>query len=306
MTKYERLLVAPEVAAALAQRRPVVALESTIIAFGLPWPRNAETAELVETAVREAGATPATIAVLGGEIRVGLSRADLEHLGRSSSVRKLSRRDLPLAVAAGEDGATTVAATMIVAALAGIEVFATGGIGGVHRGAGASFDVSADLDELARTSVVVVSAGAKSVLDLPATLEVLETRGVPVLGWGTDEFPAFFTRASSLPVDRRVDTVEEVARIVRTKWALGLAGGVLLVNPIASEHEPDPQLIERAIDGALREAEHNGIVGKAITPFLLARVEALSGGISLEANVALILANARLAGRLAAALLAAD
>jgi pseudouridine-5'-phosphate glycosidase len=277
----------------------VVALESTIVAHGMPWPRNFETALELEAAVREAGAVPATVAVLGGVMCAGLERHELERIARGQAVRKLSRRDLAVAVAEGEDGATTVAATMIIAALAGIEVFATGGIGGVHRGAGSNFDISADLDELARTSVVVIAAGAKSILDLPATLEVLETRGVPVLGWGTDEFPAFFTRHSGLPVDRRVDSIEQLARIVRTKWDLGLAGGVLVANPIAAEHEPDPDGIDAAIATALEEARDQGISGKHITPFLLRRVDELSAGVSLDANVALVVANARLAAQLA-------
>lgn len=292
----------PEVADALGAGQPVVALESTIVAHGMPWPRNLETARALEDTVRDAGAVPATIAVLGGEVCVGLDHDGLERIGRGEGVHKLSRRDLPIAVACGEDGATTVAATMIIAELAGIEVFATGGIGGVHRGAGSTFDVSADLEELARTSVVVVAAGAKAILDLPATLEVLETRGVPVLGWQTDAFPAFFTRQSGLPVDRRVDTIEELVRIIRTKWDLGLAGGVLVANPIAPELEPDPDRIDAAITAALADAEHQGLSGKAITPFLLARVDALTGGESLAANVALARSNARLAARLAVGL----
>lgn len=295
-----RVRLGEEVLEAHRSGKAVVALESTIVAHGMPWPRNLETALAIEEAVRSSGATPATIAVLGGDLRVGLELPELERIARGGqAVRKVSRRDLAVAVAEGEDGATTVAATMIIAALAGVEVFATGGIGGVHRGAGASFDVSADLDELARTSVVVVAAGAKSILDLPATLEVLETRGVPVLGWGTDEFPAFFTRHSGLPVDRRVDSIEQLARIVRTKWAMGLAGGVLVANPIAPDHEPDPEAIDAAIVTALGEARDQGISGKDITPFLLRRVDELSGGVSLDANVALVVANATLAAQLA-------
>lgn len=293
----------PEVAQALATGAPVVALESTIVAHGMPWPRNLEVALRVEAAVREHGAVPATIAVLGGELWVGLDRAGLEHIAHGGEVRKLSRRDLSVAVACREDGATTVAATMIVAAMAGIRVFATGGIGGVHRGAGSSFDISADLEELARTSVAVVCAGAKSVLDIPATLEVLETRGVPVLGYRTDRFPAFFTRDSGCALDRRVDEVDELAAILRAKWALGLEGGVVVANPIAPEHEADPAVVGAAIEQALAEADAQGIRGKAITPFLLARVDTLSGGASLAANVELVLSNAQLAARLARALI---
>jgi pseudouridine-5'-phosphate glycosidase len=295
-----RVRLGSEVEEARRAGTAVVALESTIVAHGMPWPRNLETALELEAAVRAGGAVPATVAVLGGEMCAGLELPELERIARGGqAVRKVSRRDLPVAVAEGEDGATTVAATMIIAALAGIEVFATGGIGGVHRGAGDTFDVSADLDELARTSVVVVAAGAKSILDLPATLEMLETRGVPVLGWGTDEFPAFFTRHSGLPVDRRVHSIEQLARIVRTKWDMGLAGGVLVANPIAPEHEPDPDGIDAAIVTALEEARRQGISGKHITPFLLRRVDELSGGVSLDANVALVVANARLAAQLA-------
>jgi pseudouridine-5'-phosphate glycosidase len=292
----------PEVAAALAAGAPVVALESTIISHGMPWPRNAETALAVEAEVRAAGAVPATIAVLDGRLKAGLAPAEIERLARAGSgVAKASRRDLPLLVARRASGATTVAATMIVAALAGIRVFATGGIGGVHRGAERSFDISADLQELARTPVAVVCAGAKSILDLGLTLEYLETHGVPVLGWRTDRLPAFFTPDSGFPVDARIDDVAEVAAVMRAKWALGLGGGLVLANPIAAEHALPRAVVDAAIGQALAEAMAQGITGKAITPFLLDRVNALTGGGSLASNIALVKANARLAAQVAEA-----
>jgi len=292
--------VLPEVQIALDAGRPVVALESTLIAHGLPRPVNLEVARKLETTAREAGATPATIAIVGGEIRVGLDDASLEYLANASSVRKVSRRDAPIVVAQKGDGATTVAATMWVAAQAGIRVFATGGIGGVHRGQ--PFDVSADLPELARTPVVVVCAGAKAILDLPLTLEWLETHGVPVIGYRCDEFPAFYTRRSGLPVDARVDTPEEAAAIVGAKWRLGIEGGVLVVVPVPADLELDAAAGEAAIQAALAEAERNGVRGKAITPFLLERVSRLTGGESLRANVALLENNARVAAELATAM----
>lgn len=299
---HHRLSPTPEVAAALAEGRPVVALESTVISHGMPYPKNLETATALEDAVRAEGAVPATIAVLDGRIRVGLDGEALERLAKGgTSVMKLSRRDLPVALATGALGATTVAATMIAARLAGIAVFATGGLGGVHRGAETSFDVSADLDELARTSVCVVCAGAKSILDLPKTLEVLETRGVPVLGLGTDAFPAFYSRNSGLPVSHRCDNVHEVAAILRAKWELGLEGGVVLANPIPEADALDGEAMEQAIAEALRDAEHHGITGKSVTPFLLAALERITGGRSLTANMALIRNNAVTAARLAAA-----
>ncbi len=299
---HEYLSVSPEVAGALAGRRPVVALESTVIAHGMPYPANLEAGRALEAAVREAGAVPATIAVLDGRIRVGLDAEDLDRLASGGrAVRKLSRRDLPIAVAAGEDGATTVAATMIAAKLAGIAVFATGGIGGVHRGAELSFDVSADLDELARTEVCVVSAGAKAILDLPKTLEVLETRGVPVLGYRTDRFPPFYARESALPVDRRCDAAEDVARVMQAKWRLGLGGGVLVANPIPEEEALDAAGMEAAIAAATADAAAAGVSGKALTPFLLDRLEAITGGRSLAANRALILNNARVGAQIATA-----
>ncbi len=292
--------VHPEVRDALAEGRAVVALESTIIAHGMPYPANVETARAVEGIVREHGAVPATIAILGGEIRVGLDDQALERLG-SADVAKVSRRDLGAVVARGLDGATTVAATMIVAARAGIEVFVTGGIGGVHRGAERTFDVSADLTELGRTRVAVVCAGAKAILDLGLTLEVLETWGVPVIGFGSDRFPAFYTRDSGFGVDCRVDSAAELAELLRAHWHLGLAGAVV-GNPIPREHEMDPGVAEQAIRDALAEAAEQGVSGKDVTPFLLSRIEALTGGVSLEANRALIESNARLGARLAVAL----
>ena len=295
------LSIHPEVARALQQHQPVVALESTIISHGMPYPRNLETAKAVEEAIRAEGAVPATIAVLDGRIRVGLSDEDLELLASEKDVMKLSRRDLPVVLAQRRHGATTVAATMICARMAGISVFATGGIGGVHRGAEESFDISADLEELARTSVAVVCAGAKSILDLPKTLEVLETRGVPVIGYGTDELPAFYLRESGLKLNCRADTPEEAAEILRTKWQLGLEGGVVVANPIPAEHALPADEINKAIEAALAEAEKQGIKGKDATPFLLARMEELTKGRSLAANIELVLNNARVGARIARA-----
>jgi len=301
MTAYH-LDVHPQVADALAQGRPVVALESTIISHGMPWPQNVETALGVEAVVREAGAVPATIAVIDGRLQAGLSQAQIEQLGRAGeAVTKASRRDLPVLVAQGRTGATTVAATMIIAALAGIRVFATGGIGGVHRGAATTMDISADLQELARTDVAVVCAGAKSILDLGLTLEYLETHGVPVIGYGTDELPAFFTPHSGLGVDVRLDSPAEVAAVMRAKWALGLGGGLVVANPIAADLAVPREQIDAAIAQALADAQAQGVAGKAITPFLLQRVNELTGGRSLSTNIALIRANAALAARIAAA-----
>jgi pseudouridine-5'-phosphate glycosidase len=292
----------PEVAAALAAGRPVVALESTIISHGMPWPQNAETAQEVEAEVRAHGAVPATIAVLDGRLKAGISAGDIERLARHGpQMTKLSRRDLGLVVAQGGSGATTVAATMIVAALAGIRVFATGGIGGVHRGAETSFDISADLQELARTPVAVVCAGAKSILDLRLTLEYLETHGVPVLGYRTSELPAFFCRESGLGVDARVESAQEIARAMQAQWALGLQGGLVIANPIPEAHALPRERVDQAIDEALADASAQGIAGKAVTPFLLARVNALTGGNSLASNIQLVLNNARLAAAIAAA-----
>ena len=297
-----RLAVLPEIADALARGLPVVALESTIVAHGMPHPVNLETARAIEAIVRAAGALPATIAVLDGRIRIGLAGDELERLARAGGVMKLSRADLAFAVASGRPGATTVAATMICAAMAGIRIFATGGIGGVHRGAETSFDVSADLEELARSPVTVVSAGAKAILDLPKTLEVLETRGVPVIGYGTDDFPAFWSRSSGCPAPLRLDTPEEVAALMRVRAELGLSGGILVANPIPAEHEIPRAEIAGHIEAALAEAARLGIAAKAVTPFLLERVAASTGGRSLDSNVAIIRHNAGLAGRIAVAL----
>jgi pseudouridine-5'-phosphate glycosidase len=299
----EHLSIATEVSAALAAGQPVVALESTIIAHGMPWPDNAETAMAVAGAVREAGATPATVAVIDGRLRVGLEEHEIELLARGGSqIRKCSRRDLPLAVAAGEHGATTVSATMIAAHLAGIRVFATGGIGGVHRGAPQSMDVSADLQELARTPVAVVCAGAKAILDLRLTLEYLETHGVPVIGYGTDTLPAFYVRDSGLGLDARFDTPAEVAAALHAKWSLGLAGGVVIANPVPATYALDAEWIEQLTDQALVEMAAEGIGGNGATPYLLRRVVELSNGRSLRSNVGLVLNNARLGAAVAAAL----
>ena len=294
------LQIAPEVAAALAAGGPVVALESTIISHGMPYPRNLETARRVEAVIRHQGAVPATIAVLDGRLRVGLGEAELERLATEAGLAKLSRRDLPIALATGGSGATTVAATMIVAAAAGIAVFATGGIGGVHRGGESSLDISADLEELARTPVAVVCAGAKAILDLPRTLEYLETRGVPVIGFQTTIFPAFYTRDSGLPVDHRAGSADEVARIMAAQWRLS-GGGLVVANPITPAEELDPMVIDEAIATALAEAERDGIRGKAVTPYLLERLEALTGGTSLDANIALVLDNAAVGAAIAVA-----
>ena len=296
------LNIHPEVAQALGSGQPVVALESTIIAHGMPYPQNVQTALEVEAVIREYGAIPATIAVLEGKICVGLSREQIEVLGSTPEVMKLSRRDLPYAVATGKPGATTVAATMICAALAGIEVFVTGGIGGVHRGAAESFDISADLEELAHTSVAVVCAGAKSILDLPLTLEYLETQGVPVISIGQDEFAAFFTRSSGLKADYRLDSAQSQAQFIRTKWQLGLQGGVVLSNPVPSDMEIPAVQIDQIVEQALQEAHTQGITGKRITPYLLQRINTLTHGQSLKTNIALVKNNAKVGAQLAAAL----
>ena len=290
-----------EVSAALAKNRPVVALESTIISHGMPYPQNLETALAVEADVRAAGAVPATIAILGGQLRIGLGPEELSALAQAKDVAKVSRRDLPVVVAEGRWGATTVATTMILAAMAGIRVFATGGIGGVHRGAERTMDISADLQELARTDVAVVCAGAKAILDLPLTLEYLETFGVPVLGYQTSEFPAFFSRESGLPVDVRVDSPEDAARIMKAKWDMGLSGGLVLANPVPAEWSMDRDVVEKAVELALAAAGDAGITGKDTTPFLLKKVKELTGGESLEANIALVRNNARLAAQVAVA-----
>lgn len=301
MNKF--LDISPEVEAALKAGKPVVALESTIISHGMPYPKNVETALLVEDTVRKNGAVPATIAIIGGRLKAGLSKEEVEYLGKTGrGVAKASRRDVAALVAGKKDGATTVTTTMMIAHMAGIEIFATGGIGGVHRGAETTMDISADLEELAQTPVMVVCAGAKSILDLQLTLEYLETKGVPVIGYGTDELPAFYTRKSGLGVDYRVDSPEELAGIFYSQRELGLKGGMLVVNPIPEEYSMDKEVIDRAIEQALRECKEQGIKGKDTTPFLLAKVVELTGGDSLESNIKLVLNNATVAAKTAAAL----
>ena len=303
---YNRYLdVAPEVAKALAEGKPVVALESTIISHGMPYPQNVETALKVEAIVRESGATPATIAVIKGRLKAGLSAEEIEYLGKEGTkVNKASRRDLAVLIAKGADGATTVTTTMIIAAMAGIRVFATGGVGGVHRGAETTMDVSADLEELAHTPVMVICAGAKSILDLGLTLEYLETHGVPVIGYGTKELPAFYTRKSGFQVDYRLDTPEELAKAFSVQLELGFPGGMLVTNPIPEEYSMDTDVINKAIDEAVAEAKAKGIHGKETTPFLLAKIKDITGGDSLDSNIQLVFNNARLAARTAAALCA--
>jgi pseudouridine-5'-phosphate glycosidase len=299
------LQFSPEVAAARAAGKPVVALESTIISHGMPYPQNVQTAREVEQVIRDAGAVPATIAVIDGKICVGLADAQLEQLGNAPDALKVSRRDLAYVLAEKKLGATTVAATMICAALAGIEVFVTGGIGGVHRGAETSFDISADLQELARTNVAVVCAGVKSILDIGLTLEYLETHGVPVVSVGQPGFPAFFTRESGFNADFQLDTPAQQARFIRTKWQLGLTGGVVVSNPVPEAAAMKNDEIDGIIAQALREAEAQGVKGKAVTPFLLARIKDLTGGRSLATNIALVKNNALVGARLAVALHAA-
>jgi pseudouridylate synthase len=299
---HSLLAFSPEVAAAREAGRPIVALESTLIAHGLPRPRNLEAARALEAVVRETGAVPATIAIMHGRIRIGLDADQLAEIATADGVMKVSRRDLAACIVQQRPGATTVAGTMIAAHMAGIRVFATGGIGGVHRGAERDFDVSADLEELARTPVAVVCAGAKSILDLPKTLEVLETKGVPVCGWRTDEFPAFYCRSSGLSVPLRCDDVWTMARGLEIQRRLGFSGGSLIVNPIPEEAAMPEELIEAAIHDALEVAARAGIGGKDVTPFLLARIVELTGGKSVDANVALVMSNARLAAELAMAL----
>ena len=298
MNKY--LDIAPEVAEALKNGKPVVALESTIISHGMPYPKNVETAMLVEKTIRDNGAVPATIAIIGGRLKAGLSREEIEYLGKAGrDVAKASRRDLAALVAAGRDGATTVTTTMIIAHMAGIDIFATGGIGGVHRGAETTMDISADLEELGSTPVMVVCAGAKSILDLGLTLEYLETKGVPVIGYGTDELPAFYTRQSGFGVDYRADSPAQLASMFRAQKELGMKGGMLVTNPIPEEYAMDKAVIDAAIGQALRESVEQGIHGKETTPFLLARVVELTGGSSLESNIQLVLNNAALAAKTA-------
>jgi pseudouridylate synthase len=292
--------LSPEVSSALRSKQPVVALESTIISHGMPYPRNVETALEVEEMVRKHGAIPATIAVLGGRMKAGLSRQEINNLGKlGTEVLKVSRRDLPVVIAQGQNGATTVAATMIIADLAGIAIFATGGIGGVHRGAAATMDVSADLQELARTNVAVVSAGVKSILDLGLTLEYLETQGVPVLGYRTQEFPAFYSRHSGFKVDQSLQTAKELANILTIKWQLGMKGGAVIANPIPEKFQLEYAPAEEAIQQALIFAQEQNIKGKDLTPFLLSKIEQITGGKSLDANIELVLNNAKLAAKIA-------
>ncbi len=301
LNKY--LDVSPEVRAALDSGKPVVALESTIISHGMPYPQNVETALAVEEIIRQNGATPATIAVIGGKLKAGCTKEEIEYLGKKGlAVTKASRRDLAVLVARGEDGATTVTTTMIIAHMAGIKIFATGGIGGVHRGAETTMDISADLEELAHTPVMVVCAGAKSILDLGLTLEYLETHGVPVIGFGTKELPAFYTRKSGFAVDYEIDTPAELARAFAVQQELGFTGGMLVTNPIPEEFSMDPAVINKAIDDAVAEAETKGIHGKETTPFLLAKIKDITGGDSLASNIQLVFNNAALAAKTAAEL----
>lgn len=303
MEMNQYLDVNPEVEEAIKNGKPVVALESTIISHGMPYPKNVETAFRVEQMIRDNGAVPATIAVIGGRLKAGLTHDEIEHLGKAGrNVAKASRRDLPALVARKADGATTVTTTMIIAHMAGIQIFATGGIGGVHRGAETTMDISADLEELAQTPVMVVCAGAKSILDLGLTLEYLETKGVPVIGYGTDELPAFYTHSSGFGVDYRVDTPEELADMFRVQRNLGYRGGMLVTNPIPEEYSMDKAVIDAAIEEALKQCKEQGIKGKETTPFLLAKVVELTGGDSLESNIRLVLNNAKVAALTAAAL----
>lgn len=300
MKLNENILYSPEVAEAIENDRPVIALESTIISHGMPYPQNVETAKRCEEIARENGAVPATCAILGGRLCVGLTPEQLEYLGRSgAAVAKASRRDIAVIASKGGDGALTVAGTMILADMAGIKVFATGGIGGVHRGATETMDISADLEELGRTSVAVVCAGAKSILDIGLTLEYLETKGVPVIGFGTDEMPAFYTRKSGFGVDYRMDDPDEIAAALNEKLRLGIAGGTLIVNPVPEEYSMDKAKIDAVIEAAVEKANRLGVKGKKITPFLLAEIKDVTGGSSLETNIALVFNNVKLASKIA-------
>ena len=300
LNKY--LDINPEVAEALANGKPVVALESTIISHGMPYPQNVETAITVQNIIRENGAVPATIGIIGGRLKAGMTNEEIEYFGKKGAqIAKASRRDLAVLCARKEDGATTVATTMIIANMAGIKIFATGGIGGVHRGAEVTMDISADLEELAQTPVMVICAGAKSILDLGLTLEYLETHGVPVLGYGTKELPAFFTRKSGFSVDYRMDTPEELAAAFKTQADMGLKGGMLVANPIPEEYSMDETVINKAIEDAIEEAKTLGITGKETTPFLLAKIKEITGGSSLESNIQLVFNNVRLAAKIAKA-----
>ena len=302
MVMNQYLDVNPEVAQAIREGKPVVALESTIISHGMPYPQNVETALNVERIIRENGAVPATIAIIGGRLKAGLTAEEIEYFGKKGqAIHKASRRDLAVLCARGEDGATTVTTTMIIAHMAGIRIFATGGIGGVHRGAEVTMDISADLEELGQTPVMVVCAGAKSILDLGLTLEYLETKGVPVIGYGTDELPAFYTRKSGFGVDYRIDTPQELAQVFKAQNDLGMKGGMLVTNPIPEEYAMPKDVIDAAIEQALAECARKGIHGKETTPFLLARVAELTGGDSLASNIRLVYNNAKVAAQTAAA-----
>lgn len=293
------LIISEEVTQALRDKRPVVALESTIISHGMPYPQNVETALEVEKVISDEGAVPATCAIINGKLRVGLSYDEIEYLGQAKGVIKCSRRDIPYAVSKGIDGATTVAGTMILADMAGIELFVTGGIGGVHYGAEQSFDISADLKELSHTNVTVVCAGAKAILDIAKTLEYLETMGVPVIAYGQDDFPAFYTRSSHLRAPYRMDTPEEISSFVRAKRILGLNGGIVVGNPVPKEYESDENTINQAISAALQEVKDKGVKGKEVTPYLLGRIAELTSGESLETNMALVKNNASLGAKIA-------
>ncbi len=296
---FSDLVFSEEASEALASGRPLVALESTIIAHGMPYPDNLSVALRAEEEVRKAGAVPATVAVLGGRFRVGLERKDIEFLATSRGVAKASRRDLPGVLLAGGNASTTVASTMFIAARAGIRVFATGGMGGVHRGATESFDISADLPELARTNIALVSSGVKAILDIGLTLEYLETLGVPVVGYRTDEFPAFYTRESGFRVDLRLDSPAECAKLLALKWRSGLEGGVLIANPVPGEFAMEREAVEAAVEKVVAEAKREGVRGRELTPFLLARIKDVTGGRSLAANAELVFSNARLASAIA-------
>ncbi|MBP9192810.1 MAG: pseudouridine-5'-phosphate glycosidase [Ignavibacteria bacterium] len=298
-TEIEKYLsISEEVKDAVAESRPLVALESTIISHGMPYPQNYETAYKIENTVRENGAVPATIALLNGKIKIGLNNNEIEFLSKESGILKASRRDIPVIISQNLNAATTVSATMICAALCGIKIFATGGIGGVHRNGNNTFDISADLTELSQTNVAVVSAGVKSILDIGLTLEYLETMGVPVIGYKTEEFPAFYTRESGFKVNYKLDTPGEIASAIKTKWDLGLNGGVIIANPIPEEFSFDKNLIDKAIDEALAKADTKGIKGKDVTPFLLSEIKEITKGKSLDANIQLVLNNAKLAAEI--------
>lgn len=297
MNQY--VVTSQEVKEALETGKPVVALESTIISHGMPYPKNVETALEVERIIRDNGAVPATIGIIGGVLKAGLTEDEIDYMGKTSGVAKVSRRDIPYIVSEKLDGATTVASTMIIAEMAGIRIFATGGIGGVHRGAEITMDVSADLEELSGTDVAVVCAGAKSILDIGLTLEYLETKGVPVYGYGTDELPAFYTRKSGFKVDYRIDEPKEMAQVLKMKWDLGLKGGALIVNPIPEAYSMDEAFITKVIEDAISEAKAKGIKGKETTPFLLAKIKEITGGDSLESNIQLVYNNAKVAAQVA-------